>query len=81
MRELSVFLLKRERGLQTNTDKNDTNNEPEVTHLESEAKYDPEPGNQPSTSTLQAWFPLWGGWYTEKDPTQTEPTCVRYFDT
>lgn len=32
---------------------------------------------QSSTSTLQAWFPLWGGWYADKDVTQTDATFVR----
>jgi len=72
LRELAVFYLKRERGLEEERSSQQQQHEEEdveVAQEETEVQDDLSSETQPATymSTLQAWFPLWGGWYADKE--------------
>ena len=79
LRELAVFYLKRERGLEEERSSQQQQQQqqqppPEEEDVEfpqedHEVHDDLSSETQPATymSTLQAWFPLWGGWYADKE--------------
>jgi len=77
LRELAVLSLKRERGL--NQPRDEKKSEPveqeeqQLPAKEEEIKVDEEedaaeePPPATYMQTLQTWFPLWGGWYAQKE--------------
>jgi len=78
LRELAVFYLKRERGVDESKRENKTETEEvelQVPPEELETVEDSVPYESPPEtymSTLQAWFPLWGGWYAQKEDSMTQ---------
>ena len=90
LRELAVFKLKRERGLSQTKEEKKTEaaaaaaemSEPDVTEAggqppdegEEASPNDPPPATY--MQTLQTWFPLWGGWYGQRD----DPASMQHHD-
>jgi len=70
LRELAVYYLKLERGDdQTGKKEPQQQTEPEGDPEDIEGSESDLSETQAQTyaSTLQSWFPLWGGWYADKD--------------
>ena len=79
LRELAVYYLKRDRGLDESREEKKTETEeqqqpPPPEDLEPQEDSVPNE-SPPSTymSTLQTWFPLWGGWYAQKEDSTAQP--------